>query len=210
MPCNIQDLSSPTRDGSCAPCSVLTTGLPGMPLHQGFLYLPCQEFMHILHPYFLAPHSLCTPSHPHTHPWPYCNISQGKDQIRSDQISCSVVSDSATPWIAARQASLSITNSRRSLRLTSIESVMPSSHLILCRPLLFLSVPRTGQYSQGSCVSLCWWTVEVSACLTSDVLQAWDSHCEGHPRRTRNCFKHIALNVKQTHGVWIVKRQLEL
>ena len=44
----------------------------------------------------------------------------------------------ATPWIAARQASPSITNSRSSLRLTSIESVMPSSHLILCRPLLLL------------------------------------------------------------------------
>ena len=44
----------------------------------------------------------------------------------------------ATPWIAARQASLSITNSRSSLRLTSIEAVMPSSHLILCRPLLLL------------------------------------------------------------------------
>ena len=40
----------------------------------------------------------------------------------------------ATPWITARQASLSITNSRSSLRLTSIESVMPSGHLILCRP----------------------------------------------------------------------------
>ena len=44
----------------------------------------------------------------------------------------------ATPWIAARQASLSITNSWSSLKLTSIESVMPSSHLILCRPLLLL------------------------------------------------------------------------
>ena len=43
-----------------------------------------------------------------------------------------------TPRIAARQASLSITNSRSSLRLTSIESVMPSSHLILCHPLLLL------------------------------------------------------------------------
>ena len=41
-----------------------------------------------------------------------------------------------TPWIAACQASLSITNSRSSLRLTSIESVLPSSHLILCHPLL--------------------------------------------------------------------------
>ena len=43
-----------------------------------------------------------------------------------------------TPWIAALQASLSITNPRSSPRLTSIESVMPSSHLILCRPLLLL------------------------------------------------------------------------
>ena len=44
----------------------------------------------------------------------------------------------ATPWIAARQASLSITNSRSLLNLISIESVMPSNHLILCRPLLLL------------------------------------------------------------------------
>ena len=44
----------------------------------------------------------------------------------------------ATPWIAAHQTSLSITNSRSSLKLTSIESVMPSSHLILCHPLLLV------------------------------------------------------------------------
>ena len=43
-----------------------------------------------------------------------------------------------TPWITARQASLSINISRSSLKLTSIELVMPSSHLILCRPLLLL------------------------------------------------------------------------
>ena len=59
------------------------------------------------------------------------------DQIRSDQ-SLSRIWLFATPWTAARQASLSITNSRSSLRLTSIETVMPSSHLILCRPLLLL------------------------------------------------------------------------
>ena len=48
----------------------------------------------------------------------------------------------ATPWIAAPQASLSITNSQSSLKLMSIESVMPSSHLILCRPfLLLLPIP---------------------------------------------------------------------
>ena len=47
-----------------------------------------------------------------------------------------------TPWIAAHQASLSITNSWSSLKLTSFKSVMPSSHLILCRPLLLLpSIP---------------------------------------------------------------------
>ena len=45
----------------------------------------------------------------------------------------------ATPWITARQASLSITNSGSSLKLKSIESVMPSSHLILCRPLFQMS-----------------------------------------------------------------------
>ena len=56
----------------------------------------------------------------------------------SFQFSRSVVSNSATPWTAAHQASLSITISRSSLRLTSIESVMPSSHLILCRSLLLL------------------------------------------------------------------------
>ena len=48
----------------------------------------------------------------------------------------------ATSWIAAHQASLSITNSRSSLKLTSIKSVMPFSHLILCHPLLLLpSIP---------------------------------------------------------------------
>ena len=56
--------------------------------------------------------------------------------ISSVQFSHSVVSDSLRPWIAACQASLSITNSRSSPKLMSIESVMPSNHLILCCPLL--------------------------------------------------------------------------
>ena len=57
-----------------------------------------------------------------------------------------------TPWIAACQDSLSITNSRSSLRLTSIESVMPSSHLILGRPLLLLPpvLPRIKVFSNES------------------------------------------------------------
>ena len=56
----------------------------------------------------------------------------------SVQFSRSVMSDFVTPWTAAHQASLSITNSWRLLKLMPIESVMPSSHLILCRLLLLL------------------------------------------------------------------------
>ena len=59
-------------------------------------------------------------------------------QLLSSVQSLSCIRLFATPWIAARQASLSITNSRSSLKLMSIKSVMPSSHLILCRPLLLL------------------------------------------------------------------------
>ena len=64
----------------------------------------------------------------------------------------------AIPCIAARQASLSITNSRSSLRLTSIESVMPSSHLILCRPLLLLSslFPSIRVFSNESALRIMW------------------------------------------------------
>ena len=54
----------------------------------------------------------------------------------------------ATPWITARQASLSITISRSSLRLTSIESVMPSNHLILARRLLLLPASESFLMSQ--------------------------------------------------------------
>ena len=64
----------------------------------------------------------------------------------------------ATPWIAACQASLSITSSRSSLRLTSIESVMPSSCLILCRPLLLLpSIPPSIRvFSNESTLRMRW------------------------------------------------------
>ena len=62
-----------------------------------------------------------------------------------------------TPWIAARQASLSITNSQSSLRLTSIESVMPSSHLILCRPLLLPPIPPSIRvFSNESALRIRW------------------------------------------------------
>ena len=64
----------------------------------------------------------------------------------------------ATPWIAVHQASLSITNSWSSLRLMSIKSVMPSSHLILCRPLLLLPPipPSIRVFSNESTLHLRW------------------------------------------------------
>ena len=77
----------------------------------------------------------------------YCHpayLTYMQSQIGSDQ-SLSHVQHFVTPWIAARQASLPITNSWSSLRLTSIESLMPSSHLILCCPLLLLPPPSQHQ-----------------------------------------------------------------
>ena len=63
-----------------------------------------------------------------------------------------------TPWIAARQASLSITNSWSLLKLMSIELVMPSSHLILCRPLLLLppTPPSIRVFSNESTLHMRW------------------------------------------------------
>ena len=79
-------------------------------------------------------------------------------KVCSVQFSRSVVSDSATPWIAACQASLSITSSRSSRRFISIESVMPSSHLILCRPLLLLPPipPSIKVFSNESTLRMRW------------------------------------------------------
>ena len=72
-----------------------------------------------------------------------------------------------TPWIAARQASLSITNSRSSLKLMSIELVMPSSHLILCHPLLLLPPipPSIRVFSNESALCIRWpkyWSFSLS------------------------------------------------
>ena len=73
----------------------------------------------------------------------------------------------ATPWIAAHQASLSITNSRSSPKFMSIESVMPSSHLIFCRPLCFLPPipPSIRVFSNESTLHMRWpkyWTFSFS------------------------------------------------
>ena len=76
----------------------------------------------------------------------------------SVQFNHSVMFDSLTPWIAVHQASLSITNSQSSLRLMSIESVVPSRHLILCRPLLLLPPipPSIRVFSNESTLHIRW------------------------------------------------------
>ena len=93
--------------------------------------------------------------------------------FRSDQ-SLSHVRLFATPWIAARQASLSITNFRSSLRLMSIESVMPSSHLILCHPLLLLPPipPNIRVFSNESTLHMRWpkyWSFSFSIIPSKDI-----------------------------------------
>ena len=76
----------------------------------------------------------------------------------SVQFSRSVVFDSVSPWTAAHQAPLSITNSQNLLKLMSIESVMPSNHLILCCPLLLLPsiFPSTGVFSNETALCIRW------------------------------------------------------
>ena len=105
---------------------------------------------------------------------PMNGMKRQKDRILKDELPRSVQFSSvqslndvrlfATPWIVARQASLSITNSQSSLRLMSIESVMPSSHLIiLCSPLLLLPpiLPSFRVFSNESTLHMRWtkyWT----------------------------------------------------
>ena len=90
----------------------------------------------------------------------------------------SVVSGSLwPPWISACQASLSITNSRSSRRLTSIESVIPSSHLILCHPLLLLPPipPSIRVLSNESTLLMRWpkYGVSALASVLPKISQGW-------------------------------------
>ena len=88
-------------------------------------------------------------------------VAKSRTQLKwltSVQYSHSVLSDSVTPCTAARQASLSITNSWSLLKLMCIELVMPSNHLILCRPLLLLPsiFPNVRSFSNESALCIRW------------------------------------------------------
>ena len=87
----------------------------------------------------------------------------------------SVVSDSATPWTAAHQASLSFTISQSLLKLMSIESAMPSNHLILRHPLLFLpsTFPSIRVFSNESALCIRWpkyWSFSLSISPSNEYL----------------------------------------
>ena len=95
-----------------------------------------------------------------------------KDQFSSVQ-SLSCVWLFATPWTAAHQASLSITNSRSLLKLMSIDSVMPSSHLILCSPLLLQPsiFPSIRVFSNESVLHISWpkyWSFSFNISLSNE------------------------------------------
>ena len=81
---------------------------------------------------------ILSPTDPTAELIPGLSAPGSASQFSSVQFSHSVMSDSATPWTAAHQASLSTTNSQSPPKPMSIESLMPSNHLILCHPLLLL------------------------------------------------------------------------
>ena len=83
----------------------------------------------------------------------------------------------ATPWTAARQASLSITNSQSLLKLMSIESVLPSNHLILRRPLLLLPsiFPSIRVFSNESVLRIRWQKYCSFSISPSNNIQSWFS-----------------------------------
>ena len=121
---------------------------PGLPVHH---QLPesTQTHVHCVGDAIQPPHPLLSPSPP------ALNLSQ--HQFSSVQL-LSRVRLFETPWIAACQASLSITNSQSSLKLTSIKSVMPSSHLTLCHPFFFLPPipPSIRVFSNESTLRMRW------------------------------------------------------
>ena len=93
------------------------------------------------------------------HPFQHLGMSISRVSVQFSSVqSLSHVRLFATPWISACQASLSITNSWSSLRLMSIESVIPSTHLILCCPLLLLPPipPSIRVFSNESTLLMRW------------------------------------------------------
>ena len=110
----------------------------------------------------------------HTHPaWPVCISRAELNQVSQSVQSLSRVRLFGTLWIAACQACLSITNSQNSLKLMSIESVMPSNRIILCHPLLLPTsiFPSIRVFSNQSVHHIRWpkyWSFNISISVSSE------------------------------------------
>ena len=112
----------------------------------------------------------------------------------------------ATPWTAAHQASLSITNTRSLLKLMSLESVMPSNHLILCYPLLPPSIfPNNGSFQMSQFLTSGGQSTGVSASVLSINIQdwsplGWTGWISLQSKRLSRVFSHTTVQKHQFFG----------
>ena len=126
------------------------------------------------------------------------------------QFSRSVMSNSfPTPWTAAHQASLLITSSRSLLKLMSIESVMPSNHLILCRPLLLLPsiLPSIRVFSNESVLASGWQSIgaSTSASILPKSTQDWfPLRLAGLTLLSKGLSRVFSSTTVQKHCVWSI------
>ena len=136
------------------------------------------------------------------------STKQSKTCLRSSvQLSRSVVYDSMTQWTAARQVSLSITNSRSLLKLMSIESVMPSNHLILCRPLLLPSIiPSIRVFSNESVLRIRWpeyWSFSFSISPSSEYSGLISFRMDLQSKELSRVFSNTTIQKHQFFGALI-------
>ena len=126
--------------------------------------------------------------------------------ISSVQFSCSVMSNSLeTSWAAACQASLSITNSRSLLKLMSVESVMPSNHVILCHCLLILPsiFPSIRVFSNESFLHIRWpkyWSFSFSISPSNEQSLGWTGWISLQSKGLSRVFSNITIQQHKYFG----------
>ena len=160
-------------------CDPMDCSTPGFPVLHHLLEF-AQSHVHWVDDGIQPPHPLLFPSPPALHLSQHQGLFQwvsSSHQVAkfSSVQSLSRVRLFATPWIAARQASLFITISRSSFRLTSTESVMPSSHLILGRPLLLPPIPPSFRvFSNESTLRMRWYiyTMEYYSAIKKNTFES--------------------------------------
>ena len=126
--------------------------------------------------------------------------------------SLSLVCLFATPWTAARKASLSITNSQSLLKFVSIESMMPSNHLILCHPLLLLPsiFPSIRVFSNESALHMKWpkyWSFSFSISPSSEhpgLIQPWTGWISLQSKGLSRVFSNTTVQKHQFFGAHLL------